>query len=210
MYLAGHSFGGATAFTYVNRHPGVFQCASLLDPAVDWAAHDLHSDILPPTMRDKCTRPAPAHRRAAAIVAAAAASVPRTTPLLMVYSESWIDLGWGVPHDIATLAQTGGLAAGSRACGLRGATHVAFSDVGMLLPRRMASALRLVRPYVPAERTPLLAAHLTLHFFDVLSADVAQGQSQGVAVVAAAGSPADFAAADRASFVIFPIPPHRA
>lgn len=177
LMLVGHSFGGATALTILARRPHLFHRAVLLDPALDWAAHDVHSDILPEHLQSVCTPAAPVHRqqvpvKGSVIITTAAAETAMAhngAPVLLVYSESWGESGYGLPSEMGKLVAAGRFPAGSRACLLRGASHVAFSDVGVIMPPLVLRLLQFLRPGACAAATLAVSSNLTIRFLTYAS-----------------------------------------
>mgnify|MGYP003886113129 CR=1 FL=1 len=160
LILAGHSFGGGTALTYLAEEFHHFQAqqqlqdrnlgspalekfrsevtaALVFDPAMCWIPKEhwpLFGYIEGVTREELKTLPMPA-------------TMPRP-PTLAIFSQEWFDKGWFWPlvrrylHVYADDSADGAARSGKRKSSaskhklvaLRGSTHVSLSDMGLLFP----------------------------------------------------------------------------
>lgn len=148
---------------YSPTHP------KLLDPALNWSADDLHHETLPTSVREKLTEPATLLRAAKPVAKLPRAKLSNLSqvPLLILYSQEWLEAPSPIPHQMAELMHHGHFGAtGSRIVALRGCTHVSYTDACALLPHVVGRAMNMVRRNMPPERVLDNIRLLTLEFLD--------------------------------------------
>jgi platelet-activating factor acetylhydrolase len=133
------------------------------DPAIDWMPDDARDALLGSTPNQKITPPPtsttspqhpPMHKQQQQKQKQQhAAAVARfdSTPIMFVYSESWLEWGWGAVRTVQTRVRDGHYGNGSHFCALAGSAHFSFTDMNFLIPGALARALYFAGSTAPAE-----------------------------------------------------------